>query len=161
MENQVHVLPSYVRSPMKIVIGTILLILAQVTSVEAVPVVVQCSGEKPFGNQIMHVKIDIVLPKKTDKFVWIADKDGTDLHLSDTTPVGVGSIEITEILGGTKESHRHDLVVTRMPSDNNSMVGFYLTNSYINSVRVELWKKTKAFIYFDTYNNEVLRGACH
>jgi len=145
----------------KIVIVTMFLILTQATSVEATPVVVQCSAEKPFGNQIMHVQIDIALPKNTDKFVWTADKDGAALHVSDTTPVGIGSIDITEILGEAKESHRHDFVVTRMPSDNNSMVGFYLTNSYVNSIRVELWKKTKAFVYFDTYNNEVLRGTCH
>ena len=76
------------------------------------------------------------------------------------TKVGIGTIQINEQMGAAKSSHRHKFIVTRLPGNGNSLIGFYVTGPYVNSIRADLWKKGKPFIYFDSYNNEVIKGHC-
>ena len=65
---------------------------------------------------------------------------------------------VTEQLGNSTSSNRHDFIVTQMPDEENSLIGFFLVGSNVNSIRVDLWKKDKPFIYFDSYNNEIIKG---
>lgn len=146
----------------KTIAAAILIVLTQITPVEASPLTVRCSAKASFGNMPIEVQIDIALPEKINKYIKyvFVSRDGKEVEVIEEISVGIGAIEITENAGGGKESHRHKFIVTRMPSDVNSLIGFYTINQYVNSIRVEWWEKTKTFIYFDTYNNEVLRGTC-
>ena len=145
----------------KILATLVLIILTQVTPAVANSLVVRCSAETHWWGETINIQIDIVLPEKADKIVAIGDNKGKDFVFPDImTPVGLGSVEIIEKFGNTKQSHRHIFIVTRLPDESNSLIGFYLVNSYVNTIRADLWKNPKTFIYFDTYNNEVLHGKC-
>jgi len=129
----------------------------------ASPLTVRCSAETTWGNQTIQVLIDIALPDKADQHLFVADHDGKNMLVPDISSVGMGKIEISERLyvgSEHRHSHRHSFIVTRMPNDQRSLVGFYVVGTYVNSISAELWKEEKAFVYFDSYHNEVLRGKC-
>jgi hypothetical protein len=148
---------------MKAIIAALtIFVFMQSTNVIASPLVVRCSSKVKMGNYTIKVRIDITLPAEKDMNFLLCTLDKSDINLIDeTTFVGIGEIEITEILKPAERSHRHKFIVTRMPSKVNSLVGFYVTDTYVNSIRVELWQEKKTFIYFDTVLNEVLKGECY
>lgn len=143
----------------KIVYIPILLFLS-VSTIYASPLIVRCSANQTWGNKDISIEINIALPDTTDNYLAILDRSGEYNALNNYDTVGVGKLEVTETVGKASQSRRHDFVVTRMPSNSNSLIGFYVRYSYVNSIRVDLWQKNKPFIYFDTFNNEILRGTC-
>ena len=126
----------------------------------ASPLVVRCSATAPFRDTYLSVRIDIVLPSKLDKRLAVEMPDGRHQVVPDTPQVGTGTVEVTEHLGDAENSHRDEFIVTRLPGPDNSLIGFYVVNSYVETIRADLWEEGKPFVYLDTYNNEVLRGSC-
>lgn len=146
---------------MKMIMATAALLgVVHVAPATASPLVVQCLARASWATQTIKVIVEIALPQEANMLLQVSTRDGKIAAVPDGTLVGLGTIQVTEALGQAEESHRHEFLVTRMPDEKNSLVGFYLTNSYVNSIRADLWEKEKRFLYFDTYNNEVLRGEC-
>ena len=77
-------------------------------------------------------------------------------------PAGLGSIEIAERMGSASESHRHDFVVTQLPSlkGRRSLHGFYVTSGRLYVIQADFWKAGRPFTSFDTYLSEIVRGTC-
>ena len=143
-----------------IFVPLLMIIMVYSVPVAANPLVVRCSASAQWGEKTIAVRIDIVLPDELDETLVISDTKRAQSSLSDPSSVGVGMIQVTESLGSEKQSHRHKLVVTRMPSKNNSLIGFYVAGPYVNTIRANLWGKKKSFRYLDTYNDETLNGKC-
>ncbi len=148
---------------MKFIIGLLsTLCLLVPYHLEAGPLTIRCSGFGLWGDQKVKVQIEIVLPEKKDRGVmlWSKEKQKAEIVIP-IVAVGLGTIQINEQLGEAKSSHRHQFFVTRLPDNENSLIGFYFSNSYVNTIRVDLWKKDMPFTYFDTYNNEIIQGTSH
>jgi hypothetical protein len=111
--------------------------------------------------QTIDVEIEIALPAERDKAVSIYSLKTKEPEILNSLSVGIGTIQVIEQLGDSKSSHRHQFIVTRLPDDENSLIGFFLVDSYVYAIRADLWKKNKSFLYFDSFNNEVVRGTCH
>lgn len=147
---------------MKIFVGLFITLCLMINNVNANPLTVRCQGSTKLWGKTIKVKIEIVLPDKIDKTLvtYLPENKSIDQLQLYGTKVGIGTIQINEQMGATKSSHRHKFIVTRLPSDDNSLIGFYVTGPYVNSIRANLWEKGKPFIYFDSYNNEVIKGHC-
>ena len=147
---------------MKIIIGLLLTLCIFFPYHSAAgPLTVRCSGYGSWGDQKVKILIEIVIPEKKDRGVmlWSKEKQKAEIIIP-IVSVGLGTIQINEQLGESKSSHRHQFFVTQLPDNENSLIGFYFANSsYINTIRVDLWKKNKPFTYFDSYNNEIIQGS--
>jgi len=146
---------------MKFFIGTILYLCFFIPyQLEAGPLTVRCSGQSSWGGQEVNILIEIAMPEKNDRILSFLSPTSQDPNLPGDAMVGIGSIQINEQMGDAKYSRRHPFIVTRFPDDNNSLIGFYLIKQYVYVIRADLWKKDKPFIYFDSYNNDVIKGNC-
>ncbi len=166
----------YASKSMKVITALVILVsLVQVGSALAAPLVVRCSAEKPWliKSRTVEIQIDIVLPERLNQFVWVADQDLENLNLPSDRSVGLGTIEITEwvydaaetlpkslVKKGRGHSRRHKFIVTDMPSEKISLIGFYLDGPFIYSIRADLWKKEKPFTSWSMRRNEVFKGRC-
>lgn len=146
---------------MRLVTLTFILLFGHVMSIAANPLIVLCTADRPFGKQTLKLQIEIALPKETtQKIVAVNPTNMSHLEIIGNTPVGVGTIQITELLGKAKKSYRRNFVVTTMPRDGVALSGFFLSASNVNTFRAKLWEKPKTFNYFDSFNNETTHGEC-
>ena len=149
---------------MKIVAGLFITLCFLISNANASPLIVRCLGSSTIWGNTVKIKIEITLPDKLDQVLTTSSLKDKNTELlqqpSPYTSVGMGTIQIIEQIGSQKSSHRHKFIVTRLPDSYNSLIGFYVTGPYVNSIRADLWKKGKPFIYFDSYNNEIIKGHC-
>jgi hypothetical protein len=133
---------------MKLIISlSFLLCLTVLDNVHAGPLTVRCYGHRPWGDQIIEIEIEMVIPDKRDHVVSLYSPEKKNTEIPNITPVGISTIQISEKLGDSKSSHRHQFVVSRLPDERNSLIGFYLINSYVNAIRADIWKEGKPFLY--------------
>jgi hypothetical protein len=108
----------------------------------------------PFGD----IRVDIVVPDAFDLSLSARSKDGTT-HDFVAMDVGVGLVEI----GAPKfiKPMRHKFIVTRQGSEANSLLGFFIDETYITVIRVDTWEKGKPIYLYDPYlPDKVVTGLC-
>lgn len=122
-----------------------------------------------FMGEILEVQLDIVVPEKKDeKFIpGLLSKDGKFERIENSMlQFRKSTIEITESLGkgetkAIKNQGRYGFIVTRMPSESNSLIGFLIPDgSHVWSIRVDSWKKDKPFYLYRSDWNELVTGNC-
>lgn len=136
-------------------INKILAILLLAFSGSAYGEVLRCKGEFTSIETKYPIQLDIVLPESYRLSAWITTFSGEPKGIV-IPRLGEGIIEVDT--GFTK---RFKFFVTRQPDDSeNSLVGFYYEESYIQTVRVDIWKKDKPFFYYESFRNQLITGNC-
>jgi len=111
------------------------------------------------------IYIDVAIPEKgTEGYILaLTDKNAGNFKelLSPTPLVKKGSIAISTSLDkcGKQRPKRYDLIITKMPDKNNSLVGFvYGFSPWI--LKVDTWKQSKPFTFFQTGSGNLIQGEC-
>jgi hypothetical protein len=121
----------------------------------------RCRGEIERTGQQYPIRIDIVAPEKLSLVPTLSTPQGEFEYLISGRRVGKGILEISIISPKvTSLPDQHNLIVTRKPSTENSLVGFFLNNGYVHSIRVDCRKKGCPFFYYDPFWNEFVQGTC-
>ena len=154
------------KTGLSLLISVALLRMTRVGATE--PLVVRCMGENmsTWGDsfsQDIQTRIDVVIPETLDRHLTTSSRKGELLDFVDPWPVGVGigEIEITLSLGDYySTSSRSKFIVTQIPDSEHALIGFYKMDSDIQTLRAELWKKDKPFVFFDVTHIRVVSGHC-
>ena len=117
--------------------------------------VLRCKGEYTVLEGKYPIELDIVLPESYRLSAWITTFSGESKGI--VIPyLGEGIIEVDKSI-----TKRFKFFVTRQPDDSqNSLVGFYYEESYIQTVRVDTWKEGKPFFFYETFLNQFITGNC-
>ena len=118
---------------------------------------VQWQGVNKWNNVGVQVRLDIVMPEKTDSTVTLSSTRGR----LNVVPVGIGKLEVIESTGQfTGDLQKYDLLVTRL-SASYQIHGFVVTpGNLVHVLRVDLNEKGKPFSYFDSSLNNLVTGSC-
>lgn len=139
--------------------------------------ILRCMGEinwngttsKEFMGQPLGVQLDIVVPEDNDEIFTgglLSTKGVFDQFGKLDSVYHRGTIEISESLGEgktkvIKNQGRYDLVVTQIPSNGYSLIGFMIPDGiHIWSIRVDTWDKGKPFYLYRSDMNEFIVGTC-
>jgi hypothetical protein len=145
------------------------LVLGMVVTTQASGEILRCEGSivnsrNDFEKRIT-VYIDVVIPDEIaeEYILTLADEKTGKLRslLSPTPLVRKTFLEIAKSFdkGGKQQPKRYDFIVTKMPDNSNSLVGFvYGFEPWI--LKVDTWKANKPFIFFQTGIDDFIQGEC-
>ncbi|MBE4048791.1 hypothetical protein HJ124_22985 [Vibrio parahaemolyticus] len=124
--------------------------------------IINCSVsvQNDFIGKVEHMDISIYIPPAQKLIVGLYDSDSTEFDsFVSIDEVTKGTLQFTYKSGNKKE---HELIVTRMPGGGNSLVGYYINQGYITSVKVDLWEDTKPIYMHDTglLADKIMVGNC-
>jgi hypothetical protein len=145
-------------------------VLAMVVTTQANGEILKCEGSivnsrNDFDKRIT-VYINVVIPDdNAEEYVLtLADKENWKFKslIRPSPLVKKTFIEIAQSLdkGGRHKSERYDFIVTKMPDNNNSLVGFvYGYTPWI--LKVDTWIENKPFKFFQTGGSDhLIQGEC-
>lgn len=119
----------------------------------------RCQGETEIMGTKQMVNIDILLPVEQNLVLSLLEKEHGELDsIIGALPVGKGVIEVRIGIG---ESERNVLIVTRMLSRENALIGFFVDRTYVHTIRVDCWKEGCPFFYYDPFWNKFIKGSCN
>ena len=140
----------------KFLILSVSLIVAIPSAVNAE--IVRCKGETHWGGLVSPVRIDVVLPESRDLLVILSDREAKLVEIvTGGQRVGNGTIEVKY---GDREPTRFSFVMTGSPDKRNSLVGFYVGGNYPMVLRADLWAEGKPFTFYNSWENELIKGRC-
>lgn len=106
-----------------------------------------------------EITLDIVMPQNFDSYLEILDRQTEGLKSVSHNMVGEGIIEVKKL---SSKPERFSFVVTRRPSAENLLYGFYIDGDIPVVVNIDTWKKEKPFFLYDPlfYPGSVVSGTC-
>ncbi|TBR08847.1 MAG: hypothetical protein EPO47_07720 [Rugosibacter sp.] len=99
------------------------------------------------------------MPQNFDSYLEILDRQTEGLKSVSHNMVGEGIIEVKKL---SSKPERFSFVVTRRPSAENLLYGFYIDGDIPVVVNIDTWKKEKPFFLYDPlfYPGSVVSGTC-
>ena len=134
--------------------------------------ILKCEGcivnsTNDFDKRITYY-IDIVIPAdNAEEYLFtLADKNSGKFKsfLQHNPIVRKTFIDVSSSLykdkgGKRQQSERYEYIITKMPDNNNSLVGFvYGYEPWI--LKIDTWKKNKPFLFFKTGCDDLIQGEC-
>lgn len=137
---------------------------------EAVAEVFRCSVKSVDGEFVSVVEADIVIPHPmaADKSIWLLEQRSHEPVTLVSPRAAVGSIELlrTDAFRDAKKTHARqgfELVVTQLPSSNNSLIGFFMEGTHPTLVKADLFNPRRQVTMARTLTGgglEILIGEC-
>lgn len=146
-------------------------VLAMIVTTQANGEILKCKGSIVNSNasdfdKRITVYIDVVVPDdNAEEYVLtLADKKNGQFKsfLKHNPIVKKTFIEISKSIdkGRKQKSERYEYIVTKMPDNNNSLVGFvYGYEPWI--LKVDTWMENKPFSFFQTGFDHLIQGECN
>jgi len=111
-------------------------------------------------GKVEQFKVSVFIPPAQSLIVGLYDSDSVELDsFVSIDEVTKGSIQLTYKSGRKSE---YDLIVTRLPGGGSSLIGYYIDQGHITSVKVNLWDDNKP-IYMHTtdfFVDKIMEGNC-
>lgn len=108
------------------------------------------------GNNEVIV-LDILIPERLEVFEVLTTKDGKYKKQIRSGFAGEGVIEIKK---KNQKKESEVFVVTQLPGNGYSLIGYYIWANHPQVLRADLWDKGKPFNLYDSYNNLLIKGTC-
>ena len=107
-----------------------------------------------------HLNVSIFIPPEQSLVVGLYDSDSVEFDsFVSIDEVTKGSIQISFESGNKRE---YDFIATRLPGGGNSLVGYYMNQGYVTSVKADLWDDNKPIYLHDTgaIDDKLMSGNC-